>query len=201
MGASAGSSAALVAAVAVGLPLAAWFGFSDSLGIAPPFDVEDSEMRKLVFVLFMAGPAVLAVPLYLLWLRVRTRREARWLRSLPFAFAHEGYVHMLAEERDTTSLELVLRFTASVRRETIAALAESCGLGSTPRQDTATTMRLGSPTFTSGWETLAVISSGVGVTYTAHSNEKLHQWFRRRAAPMLIELWRSHGLHAVEIRR
>jgi len=177
-----------------GVVLSAWLGVAGWLHVDPPFAV-DGNARTAVFLAGLLVPLLLCVAVeVLLLVPPRLAREQRWLASLPFAFAQEGYLHAMAKERDKAEIELVLHFAGPVRAEVVTAVAESHGVGSTPRPRGPSTLRLSSPAFGA-----RQAGSTPHATPDSYSNAALHRWFRGKAVPMLVELKQGHGLESVEL--
>ena len=180
--------------ILVAWTLEAWVVFGSSVGLDPPFDlpIDRPEPGSSVMPVAISVPLLLGMVPMIVGGAIRFRRERRWLGSLPFPFAHEGYVATMASSA-STSMELVLHFAAHVAPEAIEEVAQAHGVTATPRPDGPTTLLLTSPTFDN------VRTSTRG--FTTVDNGSLHRWFRRRAVPLLRELQRSQGLTAVEIVR
>src|SRR5262249_44827505 len=126
----------------------------------------------------------------------RARTELAWLATLPFPFAHEGYLEALARHDDRVGFDLVLHFDRAVTTETLAASIEAAGLDQAPRARGATTLVIATPQFESRHESSTRTSST-----TWYDTSPLHRWFRHRAVPLLSALVRENGLRAVEIER
>jgi hypothetical protein len=181
-------------AVAGGCAMSGWLMFAGALGVPPPVAV-GGDARTAVFLAGLLVPGMVGVGVEVLLLaRLRLVRQRRWLAALPFPFAHEGYLRAMAQENDEAFFELVLLFAGPIRLDEIAAVAESHGVGSTPRLQGASTVRLVSPSCDARRE-----GSTLHASPTSYSNARLHRWFRDHAAPMLAELYRAHGLTGAEV--
>ncbi len=121
----------------------------------------------------------------------RCNLEQRWLGRLPFPFAHRGYLMALKRESSTHSLQLLLTFDHEPPQRDFEQLCKS----RVPRakltwQDETCVMVRSPP------ELVTRGSYARGV----YNNAQVHAWFRRVAAPFLIDLHRKAGLKKVEIR-
>jgi hypothetical protein len=121
----------------------------------------------------------------------RCRLEQSWLKSLPFPFAHRGYLMALKRDASAGPLQLLLTFDHEPAQKDFEELCRS----RVPRskliwQDEACVLVRSPPEL----ETKDSYARGV------YNNAKLHHWFRRVAAPFLIDLHRKAGLKKVELR-
>jgi hypothetical protein len=121
----------------------------------------------------------------------RCRLEQQWLRRLPFPFAHRGYLLALKRDSGANPLELLLTFNHPPDQKDFEQLSKS----RFPRskliwQDEACVL-VRSP-----------LDLGPKGSYArgVYNNAPVHAWFRRVAAPFLIDLHRKAGLKKVEIR-
>lgn len=133
----------------------------------------------LVFVLLMIG-AILTP-----W---RRGLELRWLGSLPFPFAHQGYLRVLKRESSANNLQLLLTFDQQPKPEQVKTLCELRLPGSKVVWQDERCVLVQSPR--------ELETKGRGVS----SNARLHRWFRRAAAPFFTTLHRDGGLKKVEVR-
>lgn len=123
----------------------------------------------------------------------RCRLEQQWLKSLPFPFAHRGYLMALKRESSAASLELLLTFDHLPTQSELEQLCKA----RLPRakliwqDDNCVLVRSPPELLTQKSEAYA---RGV------YNNARMHRWFRRVAAPFLIDLHRKAGLKKVELR-
>lgn len=121
----------------------------------------------------------------------RCNLERQWLKRLPFPFAHRGYLMALKRESSAHALQLLLTFDHEPAQKDFEQLCKS----RVPRskliwQDEACVLVRSPPDLA----TKGSYARGV------YNNAQLHAWFRRVAAPFLIDLHRKAGLKKVEIR-
>jgi hypothetical protein len=184
------TSFALVLGIAIGLASAgALVAPSIAAGELP------GQLTMTLAFLALAAPVIAAaVFAKLVAAPRRARSELAWLATLPFPFAHEGYLAALAQHGDRVGFDLVLHFERAVTTDVLAASIEAAGLDQAPRARGATTFAVATPQFESRHE-----SSTRNTTSTWYDTSPLHRWFRDRAVPLLIALSREHGLRSVEI--
>ena len=121
----------------------------------------------------------------------RCSREQRWLKGLPFPFAHQGYLMALKRDSSANALQLLLTFDHQPVQKDFEELCRS----RVPRskliwQDEACVM-VRSP---------AELATRGSYARGVYNNAQLHHWFRGVAAPFLIDLHRRAGLKKVELR-
>lgn len=121
----------------------------------------------------------------------RLQLERTWLDALPFPFAHRGYLTALKKESSTANLQLLLTFDHEPPQKDFAELCASRVPGAKLVWQDEVTVMLRSPV---ALETKGSYARG------AYNNAKLHRWFRRDAAPFLVDLHKRGGLKKVELR-
>lgn len=136
----------------------------------------------LAFTLVLIG--VVLTPL-------RAGAELRWLKALPFPFAHQGYLTVLKKDPGTNGLQLLLTFEKPPVQADVETLCRSKFKGSKLVWQDERCVLVQSPP---GLRTTSSYARGV------YANAALHRWFRRVAAPFLSDLHRRAGLKKVELR-
>jgi hypothetical protein len=163
-------------------------------GISLPASIAD--LAPLFEALALVVPLLLSylVAKLVLTPRAIAREQAR-LASIPFPFAHEGYVRGLVSPSSSCVLDLHVTFARAADRARIAAAIDERDVRATVRWLDSNRAIVSSPIIQTFHEAMG--SGGRNASYT--SADRVHAWLVERALPLLEALHAELGVSSVSV--